>query len=254
MDSGRFERVARFLAQDFSRRNAVRRAGVGIGAAISGVGFPIGRALAQDATPKPQEGNEALQGQEAELPPDLQPLRDSCELSALGCRDFDADGICATSYLTPSCQVVEGELCPCPAPIPDEGGELESDQTGDQERRTESRCTPEQVTCYGDCFSSCEVQGRRTTGAPGGCARICTRKCGCKPVIPSTPCRPVDNSFNHNTCMAAAWTFHKVCQADCVPLSAACGPGAPGCLAVCLKGCDEAMKDYPCPPKEICVH
>jgi hypothetical protein len=227
MDPKQFDQFARLFARDVSRRTAVRRFGASIATAAVAAGLPVGRVLAQ------QEGDVG------ELPPGIQPLRGACQLLTLGCRDFDGDGICTSIYLTSDCQVVEGGECSCPPPSTVGSAELAANAT----------CSGEGLACYEDCHGGCVESGAR----PPVCARTCARSCGCTLTGGGNgPVTCEDNSVNHNICMAAAWTFQQVCRADCVVLSAACGPLAPACLATCFAGCDQAVKDYNCPPKVIC--
>ena len=118
MDPTRFDRFVRLFARDISRRTAVRRLGGTLAAAAVATGLPVARALAQDASPTAEEGEEELEGPIDEVPPDTRTLRPDCKPHGLGCRDWEGTGQCTFAYMTADCEIVVGRSCTCPSPGP----------------------------------------------------------------------------------------------------------------------------------------
>jgi hypothetical protein len=186
MDPMRFDQLAKVFADSSSRRATIRRLGAAIVAAAVGAGLPVGRALGQGDPVAAQTCGGDWQGPLVNLPPGTIALGGDCQVHALGCRDFDADGICTQSYLTADCQVVEGGECPCPPPQPVCGPDSTFEQDGDLGSQEARDCTREEKKCYEDCQNECVSGGV----PPGQCRRLCCRECRCCPASPPPPPPP----------------------------------------------------------------
>jgi hypothetical protein len=179
MNPDRFDRLSRLLARGVSRRGALRRVSAGIGTAAIAAGLSAARARVPNAAVTAQTCSENWEGPLVDLPPDTQMLGGDCQAHALGCRDFDGDGICTKSYLTAECMLAEAGQCPCPPPQPvcsPEGAYEPADET---QLVPEACCDPDGLACYEGCHGSCVEGG----GRPPVCARTCSspRVCGCRP-------------------------------------------------------------------------